>query len=101
MAGYIREQYRVKDVVDDQGILNTFTLWLQGVHHKTASEANEEARRLAPPGWGSWEERPRVRPLSENEGVEVIPSTPPPLGDSPTELFSEEEQEARGRAHGQ
>eukprot|EP00913_Durusdinium_trenchii_P014765 g13850.t1 len=29
IAGYIREQYGVKDVVDDQGILNTFALWLQ------------------------------------------------------------------------
>ena len=53
MAGYIREQYGVKDVVDDQGILNTFTLWLQGVHHKTRGDWLRPVGAVGRQGQGS------------------------------------------------
>lgn len=53
MAGRIRPQRSTLDVVDDKGRVNNFTIWLQELCKKTATDANLEGQRIGPPHWGA------------------------------------------------
>ena len=100
VAQKIRGQSDLTDVVDDRAVVNNFTIWLQDVHHKTATQANREGQCIGPPNWGL-----PPKPFGEVvdqinlEGAQEVRSSPaapsPDAGfypdDSPTEVFEEED----------
>ena len=88
------------DVVDDRAVVNNFTIWLQDVHHKTATQANREGQCIGPPNWGlpprPFGEGVDQINLEESQEVRSSPAAPSPdpgfyPDDSPTEVFEEED----------
>ncbi|CAK9037827.1 DnaJ-like subfamily C member 17 [Durusdinium trenchii] len=98
--------YGVHDLVDDDmATVKHFTLWLQDVHKKVPSQANREAQPIAPPQWGMVHgkvQQPVEPEMVEDgggsasaEGQEgpVQVDSPSVRSWSPTEIFSEEEDQ--------
>ena len=105
VAKRIRGTYGVHDLVDDMATVKHFTLWLQDVRKKVPSQANREAQPIAPPQWGMVHGRvlqPVEPEIVEDgggsasaEGQEgpVQVDSPSVRSWSPTEIFSEEEDQ--------
>ena len=100
VARKIRSQSDMSDVVDDRAVVNNFTIWLQDVHHKTATVANREGQCIGPPNCGlppkPFGEVVDQINLEESQEVRSSPVAPSPdpgfyPDDSPTEVFEEED----------